>query len=75
MMDQRMSISGGSEGTQKQLQAEVRAMPKEERQKLLSEAGVVVEMNASQTLADLAIPWYRLRVLRRCASSINRFRI
>ena len=53
-------------------------MPKEERQKLLSEAGVGVEMNASQTLdikADLAIPWYRLRVLRRCASSINKFRI
>ena len=51
MMDQRMSISGGSEGTQKQLQAEVRVIPKEERQKLLSEAGVGVEMNASQTLA------------------------
>ena len=30
MMDQRMSISGGSEGTQKQLQAEVRVIPKEE---------------------------------------------
>ena len=51
MMDQRMSISGGSEGTQKQLQAEVRVIPKEERQKLLSEAGVEVKMNASQTLA------------------------
>ena len=66
MMDQRKSISGGSEGTQKQLQPEVRAMPKEEQQKLLSEAGVIVEMNASQTLAiktDIAIPWYRLRVV------------
>ena len=72
MMDQRMSISGGSDDSRKQLQAEVRAMPKEERQKLLSEAGVGVEMNATQALAikaDLAIPWYRIRVLRRCVSS------
>ena len=72
MMDQRKSISGGSEESQKQMQIEVRAIPKEERQKLLSEAGVGVEMTASQALAikaDLAIPWYRLRVLRRCVSS------
>ena len=72
MTDQRMSISGGSDDSRKQLQAEVRALPKEERQKLLSEAGVGVEMNATQALAikaDLAIPWYRIRVLRRCVSS------
>ena len=62
MMDQRKSISGGSEESQKQMQIEVRAIPKQERQKLLSEAGVGVEMTASQALAikaDLAIPWYR----------------
>jgi len=71
MTEQRKSISGGSEDSQKQLQVEVRVIPKEERQKLLSETGVGVEMSASQALgikADLAIPWYRLRVLRRCAS-------
>ena len=40
----------------------------QERQKLLSEAGIGVEMNATQALAikaDLAIPWYRIWVLRR----------
>ena len=72
MMDKRKSISGGSEDSRKQMQAEVRAMPKEERQKLLSEAGGGVEINATQALAikaDLDIPWYRIRVLRRCVSS------
>ena len=71
-MDQRKSVSGGGEDARRQLQAEVRAMPREERQKLLSEAGIGVEMTASQALAikaDLAIPWYRIRVLRRCVSS------
>ena len=71
MTEQRKSISGGSEDSRKQLQVEVRVIPKEERQKLLSEAGVGVEMSASQALAikaDLAIPWYHLRVLRRCAT-------
>jgi len=61
MTEQRKSISGGSEDSRKQLQVEVRVIPKEEQQKLLSEAGVGVEMIASQALAikaDLAIPRY-----------------
>ena len=70
-MDQQKSVSGGGEDVRRQLQAEVRAMPRKERQKLLSEAGIGVEMNASQALAinaELAIPWYRIQVLRRCVS-------
>ncbi len=69
MSEQRESISGGSDGAQKQLQLEVRALPKDQRQKLLTDAGVGVAIDATQALAikaDLAIPWYRLRVLRRC---------
>ena len=68
LKDQRTSISGGNEDAQKLLQAEVRAIPTKERQELLSEAGIGVEMNATQALAikaDLAMPWYRIRVLRR----------
>ncbi len=71
LTEQRESISGGRDDARKQLQMEVRAMPKEERQKLLTEAGLGVEMDTTQVLAikaDLAIPWYRLRVLRRCVS-------
>lgn len=59
-MEQRNSISGGSENAQRLLQTEVKTIPMEERQKLLLEAGIGVEMNATQALAikaDLAIPW------------------
>ena len=55
----------------------MRVIPKEERQKLLSEAGGGVEMSASQALAvkaDLAIPWCCLRVLRRWLV-VNNFRL
>ena len=65
---QREAISGGREGASRQLELEVRALSKEDRQKLLEEAGFGVEMDATQVLAikaDLAIPWYRLRILRR----------
>ncbi len=60
LTEQRESISGGRDDERKQLK--VRAMP-EERQKLLTEAGVGVEMDTTQVLpikADLAIPWYHL---------------
>ncbi len=66
MSTQRESITGGS------------ALPKDQRQKMLTDAGVGVEMDATQVLAtkaDLAIPWYRLRVLRSCANSLYRFRV
>jgi len=68
MSAQREVISGGREGASRQLELEVRALSKEDRQKLLEEAGFGVEMDATQVLAikaDLAIPWYRLRILRR----------
>ena len=42
------------------LQAEVHALTKEERQKLLTDAGFDVEISA-----DHAIPWNKLRVIRR----------
>ena len=68
MSAQREAISGGREGASRQLELEVRALSKEDRQKLLEKAGFGVEMDATQVLAikaDLAIPWYRLRILRR----------
>ena len=51
-------MSGGLEDATKQLQLEVQAMPKQDRQRLLKEAGVSVEIGATQALAikaDLAI--------------------
>ena len=66
-MEQRNSISGGSENAQRLLQTEVKTIPMEERQKLLLEAGIGVEMNATQALAikaNLAIPWYKLMRLK-----------
>ena len=59
-------MSGGSEGSHQQLSLEVRALSREDRQKLLGEAGVTVTLDATQSLAiksELALPWYRLRIL------------
>ena len=66
-MERRVSISGGKEDAQKQMALEVRALPATERQNLLAQAGVGVNIDATQSLAikaELAIPWYRLRILR-----------
>jgi len=55
----------------------VREIPKEEQQKLLSEAGVGVEMSASQAVAikaDLAIPSYHLYECFEGVLVLNRFR-
>ena len=63
-------MSGGLEDATKQLQLEVQAMPKQDRQRLLKEAGVSVEIGTTQALAikaDPAIPWYRIRILRKYA--------
>ena len=68
IVKRRASISGGDEGAQIQLLLEIRTLKRDERQKLLVEAGIKAEIDASQSLAikaDLAIPWYRLRVLRK----------
>ena len=59
-------MSGGSEDSHQQLSLEVRALSREDRQKLLGEAGVTVTLDATQSLAikaELALPWYRLRIL------------
>ena len=45
--EQQTSISSGSEDSWKQKQVEVREIPKEEQQKLLSEAGIGVNMSTS----------------------------
>ena len=60
------------EEAQGQLGLEVRALPKQERQEILSKAGVIMEIEETQALAikaDLSIPWYRLRILRRLITS------
>lgn len=54
--------------TKAQLQAEVKMLTSEERQDLLKSAGITVDIPAEQGLAikaDLAIPWNKLRVIRR----------
>ena len=67
LMRQRVSISGSSADAQAQLCLEVKALPEEERQSLLKEAGVTSTLDATQSLAiksELSLPWYRLRILR-----------
>ena len=64
----RVVMSGGSNDADLQLALEITSLPKDARQKLLSEAGVTVEIDATQALAiksELSIPWYRIRILRR----------
>ena len=68
LIDNRISLSGGTEDARRQLQLEVRAVPKQDRQRLLAEVGVTVEIDTTQALAikaDLAIPWYRIQILRK----------
>ena len=72
LIGHRETISGGKEEAQGQLGLEVRALPKQERQEILSKAGVRMEIEETQALAikaDLSIPWYRLRILRRLITS------
>jgi hypothetical protein len=52
-------------------------VPKEDRQQLLAEAGVTVEIDTTQALAikaDLAIPWYRIRIQKMLAKTCLYFR-
>ena len=61
-------MSGGTADAEVQLVLEVTSLSKQARQKLLAEAGVGTEIDATQALAiksDLSIPWYRIRILRR----------
>ncbi len=65
----RDAISKGS--SLEQLQHEVKALTKEDRQSLLQEASIAdgaAAVSANDVLAmkaDLAIPWNKLRILRR----------
>lgn len=64
-MDIRSSLSKND--MKAQLQAEVRALSAEERQDLKS-AGITIDIPPDQGLAmkaDLAIPWNKLRIIRR----------
>lgn len=59
-------MSGGDALTQ--LQSEVRCLSKDERQELLQEAGLPIVIPADHSLAmkaDLALPWAKLRKIRR----------
>ena len=65
-MEIRSSLSNND--TKVQLQAEVRALSAEERQDLLKSAGITIDIPPDQGLAmkaDLAIPWNKLRIIRR----------
>ena len=51
-----------------QLQAEVKGLPTDERKKLLRSAGITLDIPPEKGLAlkgDLAIPWNKLRTIRR----------
>ena len=65
-MDIRGSLSLND--SQTQLQAELKTFSPEERQDLLKSAGITINIPPEQGLAikaDLAIPWNKLRVIRR----------
>ena len=67
LVERRKRISGGEKDAAVQFNLEVKTLTKDERQKLLEQAGVTT-IDATQSLAikaDLSIPWYRLRILRR----------
>ena len=54
--------------TKAQLQAEVKMLTSEDRQDLLKSAVITIDIPPEQGLAikaDLAIPWNKLRVIRR----------
>ena len=59
----------GGEGSSLILRKELELLDKDERSKLLQEAGITPDIPPEQGLAlkvDLAIPWNKLRVIRRC---------
>ena len=61
-------MSGTTGDAYTQLRLEVKALSKEDRQKLLISAGVTASLVATQALAiksELALPWYRLRILHK----------
>ena len=60
--------SVGGSGSQVLVRHEIRRLGKEEREKLLRDAGLTVEIGCKKGLAmkaDLALPWSKLREIRR----------
>ena len=71
-------IGVNSKGSELILGDEIRVLSVEKKQELLHSAGVQMEMLPMQGLAIkcmLAIPWYRLRILRRYIGYIGVHRI
>ena len=65
-MDIRGSLSMND--TRTELQADVKMLSSEERQDLLKSVGITIDIPPEQGLAmkaDLAIPWNKLRIIRR----------
>ncbi len=64
----RGSMTGSEDGAQLQLADELKATSREVRRNILKEAGITPEISAGSGLAmkaDLALPWRKLRHLRR----------
>lgn len=56
------------------LKRELLALDKNDRNKLLRDVGMTIDIPPEQGLAmkaDLAIPWNKLRVIRRCIVTIH----
>ena len=72
MASVRELISSGS--SPQQLAEEVRTLSSEERQRLLTDAGFSIDIATNKGLAmkaDLALPWNKLRVIRRYVCSAS----
>ena len=68
VQSQRIVVSGGVEEAGVMMKMEVMALTREDRQKLLTQAGIGIHIDATQALAiksGLSLPWYRIRILRR----------
>jgi len=62
----RDTISGGDSNCQ--MQEEIHGLPKGEQQKILKEANLTIDIppeHGAAMKADLALPWNKLRILRR----------
>lgn len=62
----RDSISGGDGATQ--MQSEIRALTREEREAVLREANLPIVVSPDKALAikaDLALPWAKMRMITR----------
>ena len=62
----------GGEDSSLVLKEELRSLDKEERSKLLHDAGMTINIPPEQGLAmkaDLALPWNKLRVIRRLTNT------